>query len=63
MAMTKWLVFAILIAALLPAGREMLDEMARDVSGALRETEAGKASPNPRGAEFDKKYAALKNSR
>lgn len=33
MAMTKWLVFAIVVAVLLPAGREMLDEMARELSG------------------------------
>jgi Sec-independent protein translocase protein TatA len=66
-AVTKWVVFAIVAAALLPAGRELLDEMARDLSGAartLRSKEEAKASSNQRSADFDKKYVALKkNSR
>ena len=33
MAITKFLVFAIIVAALLPAGREMLDDLVREFSG------------------------------
>jgi outer membrane protein OmpA-like peptidoglycan-associated protein len=33
MAVTRFLVFAIIVAALLPAGREMLDDLVREFSG------------------------------
>ena len=33
MAVTKFLVFAIIVAALLPAGREILDDLVREFSG------------------------------
>jgi len=32
MAVAKFLVFAFIVAALLPAGREMLDDLVREVS-------------------------------
>jgi hypothetical protein len=32
MAVTKFLVFAFIVAALLPAGREMLDDLVRELS-------------------------------
>ena len=34
MTLTKFLIFAFIIAALLPAGREMLDELARGLASA-----------------------------
>ena len=34
MAVTKFLIFAFIIAALLPVGREMLDEIARELLSA-----------------------------
>jgi len=36
MTATKWVLLAILIVALLPAGRELLDEMAKELSAAAR---------------------------
>jgi hypothetical protein len=34
-AAMKWLVLAIIVAALLPAGREILNEMARELGGVV----------------------------
>jgi hypothetical protein len=56
----KWLVLAIIVAALLPAGRDMLSEMALELAGtkpALRGDDHAKAGP--RRAELDKSMAML----
>jgi hypothetical protein len=63
MATLKWLVFAIIVAALLPAGRELLDELARGLAGAqptLRGDD--KAKTNPRRAELEKSMALLRGN-
>jgi hypothetical protein len=64
MATLKWLVFAIVVAALLPAGRDILDELARGLAAA-KPTLRGddKAKTNPRRAELETSIALLRGNR
>ena len=45
MAAARFLVLGIIVAALLPAGREMLDDVVREFSGAKHQAVSKPASP------------------
>jgi hypothetical protein len=62
MSTAKWLVFAIIIAALLPAGRDILSEIARELTSALPapRADSDKAKTRPRRAELEKHMETLR---
>jgi hypothetical protein len=56
MAVAKFLVLAIVVAALLPAGREILDDMVREFSGAKQQAVLKTGRPDRIGsADYDRK--------
>jgi len=56
MAVARFLVLAIVIAALLPASREMLDELVREFSGATHQAVLNTGQPDRIGsAGYDRK--------
>ncbi len=56
MAVTKFLVSAIIVAALLPAGREMLDDLVRDLSSTKQQAVLKTGQPDHIGsADYNRK--------
>ncbi len=56
MAAAKYLVFAIIIAALLPAGREMLDDLVRELSSTRHQAVLETGQPERIGsADYNRK--------
>jgi hypothetical protein len=64
LAITKFLVFAIIVAVLLPAGREMLDDLVREFSSTKHQAVLKPGQPDRIGrADSNKNFATGSGSR